>query len=117
LSIYLSTDRTPEICQHFCGYCEELISEDWAKLMGNLSFKNVLPLIISLENSQSSLPASNSQSNSESDSPNEIIKGRTFLNERFPINFAQSSEISSSQYPQKCWQISGVRSVDKYIDN
>jgi hypothetical protein len=24
---------TPEICQHFCRYCEELISEDWAKLM------------------------------------------------------------------------------------
>jgi hypothetical protein len=37
---------TPEICQHFCRYCEELISEDWAKLMGNLSFENVLPLII-----------------------------------------------------------------------
>jgi hypothetical protein len=26
----------------------------------------------------------------------------------FPINFAQSCEISSSQYLQKCWQISGV---------
>jgi hypothetical protein len=65
--------------------------------------------IISLENSESSLPASKSQSNSESDSPNEIIKGRTFSNERFPINFAPSSdEISSSQYQQKCWQISGV---------
>jgi hypothetical protein len=37
---------TPEICQHFCRYCEELISENWAKLMGNLSFENVLPLII-----------------------------------------------------------------------
>jgi hypothetical protein len=24
---------TPEICQHFCRYCKELISEDWAKLM------------------------------------------------------------------------------------
>jgi hypothetical protein len=24
------------------------------------------------------------------------------------LNFAQSSEISSSQYLQKCWQISGV---------
>jgi hypothetical protein len=63
----------------------------------------------SLENSESSLPASKSQSNSESDSPNEIIKGRTFSNERFHINFAQSSEISSLlQYLQKCWQISGV---------
>jgi hypothetical protein len=40
--------------------------------------------IISLENSESSLPASKS----ESDSPNEIIKGRTFSNERFHINFA-----------------------------
>jgi hypothetical protein len=63
---------------------------------------------ISLENSESSLPASKSQSNSESDSPNEIIKRKTFSNERFHINFAQSSEISSSQYLQKYWQISGV---------
>jgi hypothetical protein len=44
---------TPEICQHFCGYCEELISEDWTKLMGNISFENVLPLIISLGGSDS----------------------------------------------------------------
>jgi hypothetical protein len=46
---------TPEICQHFCRYCEELISEDWAKLMGNLSFENVLPLIISFGESDSDL--------------------------------------------------------------
>jgi hypothetical protein len=59
--------------------------------------QNYLTFIISSENSESSLPASKSQSNSESDSPNKIIKGRTFSNERFPINFAQSSEISSSQ--------------------
>jgi hypothetical protein len=39
--------------QHFCRYCEELISEDWAKLMGNLSFENVPPLIISLGESDS----------------------------------------------------------------
>jgi hypothetical protein len=38
--------RIPEIWQHFCRYCEELISEDWAKLMENLSFENVLSLII-----------------------------------------------------------------------
>jgi hypothetical protein len=37
---------TPEICQHFCRYCKELILENWAKLMENLSFENVLPLII-----------------------------------------------------------------------
>jgi hypothetical protein len=37
---------TPESCQHFCRYCEELISEDWAKLMENFSFENVLPLIV-----------------------------------------------------------------------
>jgi hypothetical protein len=37
---------TPEIYQHFCRYCKELILEDWTKLMGNLSFENVLPLII-----------------------------------------------------------------------
>jgi hypothetical protein len=59
--------------------------------------QNYSTSIISLVNSES-LPASKSQSNSESDSPNEIIKGRTFSNERFHINFAQSSEISSSQY-------------------
>jgi hypothetical protein len=70
--------------------------------------QNYSTSIISLENSKSSLPASKSQSNSESDSPNKIIKGRTFSNERFHINFAQSSEISSLQYLQKCWQISGV---------
>jgi hypothetical protein len=69
--------------------------------------QNYSTSIISLENSESPLPASKSQSNSGSDSPNEIIKGRTFSNERFPINFAQSSE-SSSQCLQKCWQISGV---------
>jgi hypothetical protein len=60
--------------------------------------QNYSTSIISLENSESSLPALKSQSNSESDSPNEIIKGKTFSNERFHINFAQSSEISSSQY-------------------
>jgi hypothetical protein len=70
--------------------------------------QNYSTSIISLENSESSLPALKSQSNSESDSPNEIIKGKTFSNERFHINFAQSSEISSSQYLQKYWQISGV---------
>jgi hypothetical protein len=70
--------------------------------------QNYSTSIISLENSGSSLPASKSQSNSESDSPNEIIKGKTFSNERFHINFAQSSEISSFQYLQKYWQISGV---------
>jgi hypothetical protein len=70
--------------------------------------QNYSTSIISLENSGSSLPASKSQSNSESDSPNEIIKGKTFSNERFHINFAQFSEISSFQYLQKYWQISGV---------
>jgi hypothetical protein len=45
----------PEIYQHFCRYCEELISVDWAKLMGNLSFENVLPLIISFGESDSDL--------------------------------------------------------------
>jgi hypothetical protein len=70
--------------------------------------QNYSTSIISLENSESSLPASKSESNSDSDSPNEIIKGRTFSNERFHINFAQSSEISSSQYLQKYCQISGV---------
>jgi hypothetical protein len=43
--------------------------------------QNYSTSIISLENSESSLPASKSQSNS----PNEIIKGRTLLNERFPF--------------------------------
>jgi hypothetical protein len=60
--------------------------------------QNYSSSIISLENSELSLPASKSQLNSESHSPNEIIKGKTFSNKRFHINFAQSSEISSSQY-------------------
>jgi hypothetical protein len=70
--------------------------------------QNYSTFIILLENSESLLPASKSQSNPESDSPNEIIKGKTFSNERFHINFAQSSEINSSQYLQTYWQISGV---------
>jgi hypothetical protein len=47
--------------------------------------QNYSTFIISLENSQSSLPESKSQSDSESDSPNEIIKGGTFSNEDFPL--------------------------------
>jgi hypothetical protein len=70
--------------------------------------QNYSTSIISLENFESSLPVSKSQSDSESDSSKEIIKGRTFSNERFPINSVQSSEVSSSQYLQKCWKISGV---------
>jgi hypothetical protein len=42
---------TPEICQHFCRYCEELIS-----------FENVLPLIISLGESDSEFDAGNDDS-------------------------------------------------------
>jgi hypothetical protein len=53
---------TPEICQHFCRYCEELISEDWTKLMENFSFENVLPLIISLEESDWDFDAGNDDS-------------------------------------------------------
>jgi hypothetical protein len=60
---------TPEICQHFCRYCEELISEDWAKLMRNLSFENVLPLIISLGESDSEFDAGN-----DSEFSNEIME-------------------------------------------
>jgi hypothetical protein len=44
---------TLEMWQNFCRYCEDLISEDWAKLMGNLSFENILSLIISLGKSDS----------------------------------------------------------------
>jgi hypothetical protein len=74
--------------------------------------QNYSTSIILLENSESSLLALKFQSNSESHSPNEIIKGRTFSNKRFHINFAQSSEISSSQYLQKCWQISVHFKID-----
>jgi hypothetical protein len=54
--VYLSLEsilKCTEICQHFCRYSEELISEDWAKLMWNLSFENFLPLIILLGDSES----------------------------------------------------------------
>jgi hypothetical protein len=61
---------TPEICQNFCRYCEELISEDWAKLMRNLSFENVLPLIISLGEPDSEFDAGND----DSEFSNEIME-------------------------------------------
>jgi hypothetical protein len=61
---------TPQICQHFCRYCEEFISEDWAKLMGNLSFENVLPLIISLKEPDSEFDAGND----DSEFSNEIME-------------------------------------------
>jgi hypothetical protein len=66
---------TPEICQHFCRYCEELISEDWAKLMGNLSFENVLPLIIiSLGESDSEVDRDFHAGNDDSEFSNEIME-------------------------------------------
>jgi hypothetical protein len=66
---------TPEICQHFCRYCEELISEDWAKLMGNLSFENVLPLIIiSLGESDSEFDRDFHAGNDDSEFSNEITE-------------------------------------------
>jgi hypothetical protein len=64
---------TPEICQYFCKYCEELISEDWAKLMWNLSFENVLPLIISLGESDSEFDWGFDAGNDDSEFSNEII--------------------------------------------
>jgi hypothetical protein len=59
---------TPEICQHFCRYCKELILEDWAKLMRHLSFENVLPLIII------SLGESDSEFDDDSEFSNEIME-------------------------------------------
>jgi hypothetical protein len=69
--------------------------------------QNYSTSIISLENSESSLSVSKSP-DSESDSPNEMMKGGMFSNERFPINFAQSAETSSLQCLQKFCHISGV---------
>jgi hypothetical protein len=66
---------TPEICQHFCRYCEELISEDWAKLTENLSFENVLPLIIiSLGESDSEFDWDFHAGNDDSEFSNEIME-------------------------------------------
>jgi hypothetical protein len=66
---------TSEICQQFCRYCEELISEDWAKLMGNLSFENVLPLIIiSLGESDSKFDWDFHAGNDDSEFSNEIME-------------------------------------------
>jgi hypothetical protein len=65
---------TPEICQHFCRYYKELISEDWAKLMWNLSFENVLPLIISLGESDSEFDWDFDAGNDDSEFSNEIMK-------------------------------------------
>jgi hypothetical protein len=66
---------TPEICQHFCRYCKELILEDWAKLMGNLSFENVLLLIIiSLGESDSEFDWDFHAGNDDSEFSNEIME-------------------------------------------
>jgi hypothetical protein len=66
---------TPEIWQHFCRYCKELILEDWAKLMGNLSFENVLPLIIiSLGESDSEFDWDFHAGNDDSEFSNEIME-------------------------------------------
>jgi hypothetical protein len=54
-------------------YCEELISEDWAKLMWNLSFENVLPLIISLGESDSEFDW-DSDAGNDSEFTNEIME-------------------------------------------
>jgi hypothetical protein len=63
---------TPEICQHFCRY--RFISEDWAKLMGNLSFENVLPLIISLREPDSEFDWDFDAGNDDSEFSNEIME-------------------------------------------
>jgi hypothetical protein len=56
--------------------------------------KKLFNFDISLENSESSLPLYQNPNQIPSlDSSNEIVKGGTFSNERFPINFAQSSEL------------------------
>jgi hypothetical protein len=66
---------TPEICQHFCRYCDIVdISEDWTKLMGNLSFENVLPLIISLGESDSEFDWDFDAGNDDSEFSNEIME-------------------------------------------
>jgi hypothetical protein len=71
---------TPEICQHFCRYCKELILEDWAKLMGNLSFENVLPLIIiSLGESDSKFDWDFYAGNDDSEFSNELWKLNSFV--------------------------------------
>jgi hypothetical protein len=55
-------------------YCEELISEDWAKLMGNVSFENVLPLIISLWESDSEFDWDFDAGNNDSEFSTEIME-------------------------------------------
>jgi hypothetical protein len=65
--------RTPEMWQHFCRHCEELISADRAKLMGNLSFKNIPPFIISLGESDSESGDFDAD-NDDSEFSNEIME-------------------------------------------
>jgi hypothetical protein len=55
---------------NWTGRSNKLISEDWAKLMRNLSFENVLPLIISLGESDSEFDAGND----DSEFSNEIME-------------------------------------------
>jgi hypothetical protein len=65
---------TPEICQHFYRSCEELISEDWAKLMWNILFENVFPLIISLGECDSEFDWEFDARNDDSEFSNEIME-------------------------------------------
>jgi hypothetical protein len=65
---------TPEICQHFCRYWEQLISEDWAKLMWNLLFEKVFPLIISLGECDSEFDWDFDAGNDDSEFSNEIME-------------------------------------------
>jgi hypothetical protein len=65
---------TPEICQHFCRYWEQLISEDWAKLMWNLLFEKVFPLIISLGECDSEFDWDFDAGNDDSEFSNDIME-------------------------------------------
>ena len=59
---------TSDMWQNFCKHCEKLISEDWVKYMGNISFENIPPFIISLEESESESGIEN-----DSDTSNETM--------------------------------------------
>jgi hypothetical protein len=59
--------------QNFCRHCKELVSADWAKLMGNLSFENIPPFIISLGESDSESGDFDTD-NDDSEFSNEIME-------------------------------------------
>jgi transposase len=64
---------TPDMWKNYSAHCEKLISDDWAKHMGTLSFENIPPIIISLGESESESDDSVSD-NDDSESISDVME-------------------------------------------